>query len=166
MLQPSEDPPQLVAGTANSPGQSGYGQTPQTAHQTQQYSQYQQHQQQYQYGGPGASAHVTASQQSYPAGSLPGQSGYGMQGPSEHVPVAKHTGGDAGGLSSGSQRSERPSLWKWVSLKEVVFIFLACSIGAALFRVRDSSMFQLAWEEKLDTLLYRNGKFPLNNEKL
>ena len=64
------------------------------------------------------------------------------------------------------RRPQRPSLWKWVSLKEVVFVFLACSIGAALFRVRDSTMFQLAWEKKLDPLLYRNGKFPLPNEKL
>jgi hypothetical protein len=51
-------------------------------------------------------------------------------------------------------------------MKEVVFVFLVCSIGAALFRVRDVAVFQLAWEERLSPLLYRNGKFPLTSEKL
>ena len=59
-----------------------------------------------------------------------------------------------------------PSPWKWVSVREVVFVFLVCSIGAALFRVRDTAMFQLSWEENINTLNYRNGKFPLTSEKL
>lgn len=81
------------------------------------------------------------------------------------VPVAEPQLVDAGAALSQRPR-QRPSLWKWVSMKEVVFVFLACCIGAALFRVRDATMFHLAWEEKLDPLLYRNGKFPLNSEKL
>ena len=51
-------------------------------------------------------------------------------------------------------------------MKEVMFVFLACSIAAALFRVRDSAVFHLAWEEKIDLLQYHNGQFPLTSEKL
>lgn len=63
--------------------------------------------------------------------------------------------------------SEREgTLWRWISVKELVFIFLACSVGAALFRSRDNLNFDLAWQEPLDTKLYRNSKFPFDEEKL
>lgn len=63
--------------------------------------------------------------------------------------------------------SEREgTLWRWISVKELVFIFLACSVGAALFGSRDSLNFELAWQEPLDTKLYHNSKFPFDEEKV
>ena len=35
------------------------------------------------------------------------------------------------------RRPERPTIWRWISLRELVFIFAACSVGAALFQARD-----------------------------
>ena len=35
-------------------------------------------------------------------------------------------------------RRQAGSLWRWISLRELVFIFVACSVGAALFRTRDN----------------------------
>ena len=65
-----------------------------------------------------------------------------------------------------SGRRETPSLWKWISLREMVFVFLACCVGAVLFQTKDSVVFELSWQEKLDAYLYRNSKFPMNDEKL
>ena len=36
------------------------------------------------------------------------------------------------------QGSGGASIWKWISLREVVFVFAACSVGAALFQTRDN----------------------------
>ena len=67
----------------------------------------------------------------------------------------------------GGKAAEREgTLWRWISAKELVFIFLACSVGAALFRSRDNLGFEVAWQEPLDTKLYLNSKFPYENEKL
>lgn len=110
-------------------------------------------------------------------------------------------------------RRQVGSLWRWISLRELVFIFVACSVGAALFRTRDnvrletlassipSSLpslplsaqtglgfchfnlyiihvyisspmniplysFEEAWTRKMDTSYYRNGKFPMDDERL
>lgn len=48
----------------------------------------------------------------------------------------------------------------------MVFVFLACCVGAVLFQTKDSVVFELSWQEKLDAYLYRNSKFPMNDEKL
>ena len=161
MLQPS-DPPRLVSGTASAASTSQ-----QQLHQTQQqysYPQSQGYQQHEQYGG--APVHVAATTHH----NIQGGYSASLSGPGYSTAQGQATipgGGGAGVVGSERpNRAQRPSLWKWVSMKEVVFIFLACSIAAALFRVRDATMFQLAWEEKMDTQLYRNGKFPLNSEKL
>lgn len=156
MLQPSE-PPQVVYGSPAahvSGGESG---------DQAQHSRSYQHQHHY---TTASAAHVTPHQ-TYPSahGSL-SETGYGMQGPPVPQQVPTSQLGDQGAALSAKSGPQRPSLWKWVSMKEVVFVFLACSITAALFRVRDSATFNLAWEEKLDPLLYGNGKFPLNSEKL
>lgn len=42
-----------------------------------------------------------------------------------------------GGREEG-RKTERGNIWKWVSLREMVFIFTACSVGAALFQARDN----------------------------
>ena len=80
-------------------------------------------------------------------------------------PGVPHSGQVHG--QGGQRVSEREgTLWRWISVKELVFIFLACSVGAALFRSRDSLNFDLAWQEPLDTRLYHNSKFPFAEEKL
>lgn len=68
----------------------------------------------------------------------------------------------------GRERELRGSsrLWRWISMREVVFIFLACSVGAALFQTRDNLQFELAWQEDLDVKLYKNSMFPFGDEKL
>ena len=158
MLQPS-DPPQLASSSGHEGRTEGSRQLPQQA-------QYPYHQQQQYYG------HHVAPQQSYAPGSLSDPT-YGMQGTSVSHTMSgtqqqQQLVGVGGVGVTGSQRAPpvRPSPLKWVSMKEVVFVFLVCSIAAALFRVRDSAVFQLAWEERLDPLHYRNGKFPLTSEKL
>ena len=35
------------------------------------------------------------------------------------------------------KKSESVNIWRWISVRELVFVFAACSIGAALFRARD-----------------------------
>ena len=35
------------------------------------------------------------------------------------------------------RKTERPTIWKWISLRELLFIFAACSVGAALFQAQD-----------------------------
>ena len=36
-----------------------------------------------------------------------------------------------------SKRTEKTSIWRWISVRELVFIFVACSVGAALFQTQD-----------------------------
>lgn len=42
-----------------------------------------------------------------------------------------------GGREEG-RKTERGNIWKWISLREMVFIFTACSVGAALFQNKDN----------------------------
>ena len=51
-------------------------------------------------------------------------------------------------------------------MKQLVFVFLTCCVGAAFFQSRDKLGFMLSWDLELDTNLYSNGKFPLEHEKL
>lgn len=62
-------------------------------------------------------------------------------------------------------REER-SLFKWVSLKELLFVFLACSIVAVLLRTQDILEFQPIWNNTLSTAQYKNQKFPVKGEKM
>ena len=57
-------------------------------------------------------------------------------------------------------------LWKWISFKELLFIFLACCVAAVLFQSGDHSSFYLGWEVALDQNLYVNKKFPTETEKV
>ena len=57
-------------------------------------------------------------------------------------------------------------VWKWITVREFIFVLLACSVGAALFRTRDSLNLERSWQERLDPMLYRNSKFPFGDEKL
>ncbi len=68
--------------------------------------------------------------------------------------------------SQGQGAREKATIWKWISAREVVFVFLTCSVGAALFRARDAVRFELSWHHILDTSLYKNGRFPFGDEKL
>ena len=36
------------------------------------------------------------------------------------------------------KKPKRAAIWKWVSVRELVFVFAACSVGAALFQTRDN----------------------------
>lgn len=63
-------------------------------------------------------------------------------------------------------RQTRRTIWRWINTKELIFIFLACSIGAALFQTKDSVIFELAWQEKIDISHYQNNQFPTESEKL
>lgn len=42
-----------------------------------------------------------------------------------------------GGREEG-RKTESVSIWRWISVRELVFIFAACSVGAALFQTRDN----------------------------
>ena len=66
------------------------------------------------------------------------------------------------------QAATRPSppAKGWVTKKELLFVFLACSLAAGLLRTRDTVVVEQAWREKIDVSLYRSGKFPLEDEKL
>lgn len=68
--------------------------------------------------------------------------------------------------SQGQGAREKHTIWKWISAKELVFIFLICSVGAALFRSRDNLRFVLSWQHVLDKGMYANGRFPFGEEKL
>ena len=63
-------------------------------------------------------------------------------------------------------RGEERSLFKWVSLKELLFVFLACSIVAVLLRTQDILEFQPIWNNTLSTEQYKNQKFPVKGEKM
>ena len=66
------------------------------------------------------------------------------------------------------QAATRPSppAKGWVTKKELLFVFLACSLAAGLLRTRDTVVVEQAWREKIDVSLYRSGRFPLEDEKL
>ena len=85
-----------------------------------------------------------------------------QQIPSTGLQGSSH--GETAGVDSGQQAKR--TIWRWITTKELIFIFLACSIGAALFQTKDSVIFDLAWHERMDISLYQNGKFPTENEKL
>lgn len=36
------------------------------------------------------------------------------------------------------KRPKRTTIWKWISVRELVFVFVACSVGAALFQTKDN----------------------------
>jgi hypothetical protein len=61
-------------------------------------------------------------------------------------------------------KTESVSIWRWISVRELVFVFAACSIGAALFQARDNVRFVQAWTRDLDTSSYQNKKYPLEHE--
>lgn len=68
--------------------------------------------------------------------------------------------------SGGGRETEARGLWRWMSMREVMFVFMACTVGAALFQARDRLRLAPTWQRELDTNLYRNGKFPFGDEKL
>jgi hypothetical protein len=78
---------------------------------------------------------------------------------SESLSLPEHRGEER-------RKAERSTIWKWISLRELLFIFAACSVGAALFQTRDDVRFVHAWSRNLDTSLYHNRKFPTENERL
>ena len=49
---------------------------------------------------------------------------------SESLSLPEHRGEER-------RKAERSTIWKWISLRELLFIFAACSVGAALFQTRD-----------------------------
>lgn len=58
------------------------------------------------------------------------------------------------------------SILKWVTMKELVFVFFACNTVALLIRVQDRLEFSPVWNQSLKTEFYQNKKFPMNHEKL
>ena len=90
-----------------------------------------------------------------------------MLQPAEPPPVLQPVVVSVGVPAEQSARDqEKTTIWKWISVKEVVFVFMACSIGAALFRSKDNLQFENTWTQKIDTKLYRNAQFPFGDEKL
>ncbi len=55
---------------------------------------------------------------------------------------------------------------KWVSLKELIFIFVACCVAAMLMRTRDNVDFNIVLQDTVNVQKYSNGKFPTRGEKL
>ncbi|KAL5466741.1 hypothetical protein EMCRGX_G030890 [Ephydatia muelleri] len=60
----------------------------------------------------------------------------------------------------------RGSIFDWINVKQLVFVFLTCCLGAAFFQSKDRLGYTLSWDLELDTNLYSNGKFPVEHEKL
>ena len=58
------------------------------------------------------------------------------------------------------------AVFKWVSLKELVFVFVACNVMAALLHDKDRLEFKPVWNQSLSTDSYQNKKFPLQGEKM
>lgn len=50
--------------------------------------------------------------------------------------------------------------------KELIFIFVACSLAAGLLRTRDTVTVESVWRQSIDPRLYSNGRFPEEGEKL
>ena len=94
-----------------------------------------------------------------------------------HLPARAATGGQpntlgqqlpsSDGIPSGSSTIKPGnSLFQWVSVKELVFVFVVCSFGVLLFRAKDEFYFVPVWNENLELSDYTNSKFPMDNEKL
>lgn len=64
------------------------------------------------------------------------------------------------------QNESIDSFLKWVSVKELVFVFLACSVVAVLLKNQDRLEFRVLWNESFSNEHYDNGKFPLEREKM
>ena len=62
------------------------------------------------------------------------------------------------------------SVLKWVSFKEIIFLFVSCSVLSFLLRSQDTIQFKLVLNittvEGVARENYANQKFPLKNEKL
>lgn len=53
-----------------------------------------------------------------------------------------------------------------VTKRELLFVFIACTLAAGLLRTRDTAAVSMAWRETIDTGLYENGRFPEEGERL
>lgn len=87
-----------------------------------------------------------------------------------HVPQHLAAAGDVQHHELQGERERRPtelvdSVLRWVSLKELVFVFIACNVVAALIRDQDRLEFRPVWNQSLTTENYANKKFPLRGEK-
>ena len=60
---------------------------------------------------------------------------------------------------------ENPIL-KWVTFKELFFVFVACSVVAMLIRTQDKLEFSLVLKDSLNTEHFQNRKFPVRGEKV
>ena len=91
-----------------------------------------------------------------------------LQASAEPSSLVQATATPAGSQSAHriEKENQGTSVWKWISVREFIFVLLACSVGAALFQTRDSLNLVLSWQERLDPALYRNSKFPFGDEKL
>ena len=58
------------------------------------------------------------------------------------------------------------SVLRWVTFKELVFVFIACNVVAGLLRVQDRLEFKAVWNHSLSTEHYSNRKFPFRMEKM
>ena len=80
-----------------------------------------------------------------------------MDPSSSHHVAARH----------GAFRNRQESgLFKWVSLKELLLIFVACSVVAMLIRTKDTVEFSVVLRDNIKTNLYTNGKSPSRKEKM
>ena len=58
------------------------------------------------------------------------------------------------------------SILRWVTFKELVFVFIACNVVAGLLRVQDRLEFRAVWNHSLTTEHYSNKMFPHRMEKM
>ena len=65
-----------------------------------------------------------------------------------------------------SPPNRKPSLFKWVSTTELVFVFMACTVAAVLLRTQDKLRFSLVWNDTLTMNSFGNKRFPTENEKM
>ena len=63
-------------------------------------------------------------------------------------------------------KAEGNVLFKWVSLKELIIMFVACCVVAMLMRTKDNVDFNIVLKDSINTNKYRNAKFPTRGEKL
>ena len=90
-----------------------------------------------------------------------------MQSPPQ--PVYQHPGVYSSHTSAPNQgrpETQDESLFKWVSLKELIFVFAACSIVVVLIRAQDQLDFNIVLTDNLSIHHYSNKKFPLRGEKM
>lgn len=68
---------------------------------------------------------------------------------------------------TGTTTSQKDSnIFKWVTYKELLFVFIGCCIAAMLIRSKDELDFSIVLNDKIDSSLYKNGKCPGRREKL